>query len=101
MKDPEYDMLRNYVMAVTGKMIQRGVIRRGRGESIEDVLRAEAPAVLAAVRDHLAQLAAELGMGLAMSASQLLGTLAQDTINKVVTDGANAIAEAIRSGRRR
>ena len=98
---PHYRMLRDYAMAVTGSLIQRGAVRRSRGASVEDVLRSEGPAVLKEIQGDLAQLAREFGAGLALTIPEALGTLAQQAVREFAAVGASVISDALAGGRGR
>lgn len=78
--------LRDYFFAVTKDMLDRGVIRRQQGQLLEDVLKAEAPAVLKEVQEDLSAVGTELGMTFIAGAKSYL----ESTMQKMVSQGLDA-----------
>lgn len=95
-----YPELRQYVMNVTKSMIARGVIRRGRGESTEDVIRAEGGAILDALKEDFAQLVVEFGVALAVPAMGTLRDGIHGGIDRALERGASMIVDAVMGNRR-
>lgn len=87
-----YTLLRGYVREVARDLVERGVIRRRAGQSLDAVITAESQIVIAEVANDFRTLGAELGMTILMGGSTLLESFAREKIE----GAANTVMEAIR-----
>lgn len=65
--------LREYFIEVTRDLIQRGVIRHAKGQSIDDILKTELSIVLNEVSSDFGWVLAEMGSGLLQGGLSLIG----------------------------
>jgi len=74
MANDRLDSLRTYLLAVTRDLISRGLIRKGAGQTLDQILKIELQTVLMHVRDDLKAIGGEmLGGFVAGAISGLLG----------------------------
>ena len=76
------EALRAYFLSVVGDLVARGRLRQQRGQSLEDVLRAEGEAVMREVKEDFFAVGAELGLGLASSLGMVVGSAAQKSVDR-------------------
>lgn len=98
------DILRGYFLEVTRDLVARGVMRRARGQSLEDILRLEAPAILREVQADFLEIGIEVGGGLLSAGARVAETVARVQADRIVGEGARMISEAFASiltGKRR
>lgn len=69
--------LHAYFQSVARKLVERGVIRRGSGQSINDIVRSELPAVLREVENDFVVVGADLGLKFARGVGSIGALLVQ------------------------
>lgn len=92
------EALRNYFLAVVNDLNRRGLLRKQQGQSLEQILRAEAPLLIQEIRADFTAVATEIGMG-------VLGGLqiaAANGVNNLVGVGVQKLSEILSGvGKRR
>ena len=64
MHNDRHAALRNYFLLVVRTLVSRGVLRKHRGQSYEQILREEWATVLNEIREDFTAVGAEMGLGL-------------------------------------
>ncbi len=85
--------LRDYFVEVIRDLIQRGAIRRQQGQSVDDILRTEAAVVFSDVRGDFAEVAAEIGVGIATSGARMVENVVKQKLDGLVSAGGKALAD--------
>lgn len=67
------EALRKYFLEVVRELMARGIVRRRSGQTLEQVLAAEGPRVVAALREDLAAIGLEMGAGLVQAGMRAIG----------------------------
>ena len=84
-------LLRQYVHSVAQDMLQRGVIRKQRGQLIEDVVLSEGRAILAEIEADLIEIGTEMGLGALSFGARFLEQVATQGIARGVRAAADVL----------
>lgn len=94
------EALHSYFITVVQDLLSRGIVRRRRGQTLEDVLRAEASTVLTEMRADFGAVLGEIGVGLIGAGVRAVETAAHRQIEQIIGDGSTWLSNFL-SGRKR